>query len=46
MSATRYRFEDSEEAQEYYLENGLTDGLTHCCAHRGPGESDAGLFRP
>ena len=27
MSATRYRFEDWEEAQEYFLENGLTDGL-------------------
>ena len=27
MSVTRYRFEDWEEAQEYYLENGLTDGL-------------------
>ena len=27
ISATRNRFEDWEEAQEYYLENGLTDGL-------------------
>ena len=27
ISAARNRFEDWEEAQEYYLENGLTDGL-------------------
>jgi hypothetical protein len=27
ISAARYRFEDWEEAQEYYFENGLTDGL-------------------